>query len=178
MAERDPTKPQLDFPDLVAELITQLRLRGQVGLLDFSDVVIPTFLVGSRGVNFSGDPSAFSSAGVVTSSAAIPPANFVLIDTGPLPAGTYNVYGHLSLIGTTAAFQVSSLQHRDAANAATLTTLARLPIDATNRIAETVIPLIGYEIGLNERLRVLSPSGVMTAGGIVASIFFQRRVTP
>jgi len=95
-----------------------------------------------------------------------------------LPAGTYNVYGHLSLIGTTAAFQVSSLQHRDAANTATLATLARLPIDATNRIAETVIPLIGYEIGLNERLRVLSPSGVMTAGGIAASIFFQRRLTP
>ncbi len=178
MAPRDPQRPQLDFPDLVAELITQLRLTGQVGLLDFSDVVIPTFLVGSRGINFSGDPSAFTSAGVFTASVSVPAANSIIVDTGPLPPGTYNVFAHISAVGTTATVNVMSVRHRDAADAATLATLARLTIHNVDHVLETTIPLIGYELALNERINVVSPSVVMTAGGIAATIFVQRRVTP
>lgn len=179
MAGRDPFRPQLDFPDLVAELITQLRLRGQVGLLNFSDEVVPAFLVGSRGINFAGDLPIFTSASVFAGSLALPVGNTVVADTGALPAGDYDVMANLGAIGTIGVNADGyAVQHRNAANTATLATLIILIMTGTHLSIETRLPLMGYRLGLNERIRAISPSVNMTAGGVTAVIFAQIRPTP
>jgi len=178
MAGRDPTRPQLEFPELVAELITLLRLTGQVGRLNFSDEVIPAFLIGSRGINFGGDLPAFTSAAVFDGSFGDPAANTVIADTGPLPAGTYDVQASLFGTGTVPTTpQVFDLQHRDAANLANLATLMFTVITATEHTFAAVLPLTGYVLGLNERIRAFSPGQIVT-GALAATIFAQIRPTP
>jgi len=179
MAGRDPTRPQLDDPALIAELITALRLMGQVGLLNFSDEVIPAYLIGSRGINFGGDLPAFTSAAVFSGAVDLPLANTIVADTGPLPAGTYDVMAQINLLGSTAVASANCpFQHRNAANNATLATLNFFYINTTDRTVFVFIPLFGYVLGLNERLRISSPGLNMASGGIGANIFAQIRPTP
>lgn len=179
MAGRDPTRPQLEFPELVAELITQLRLSGQVGRLNFSDEVIPAFLIGSRGINFGGDLPVFNSAAVFQGDAILPGANFILVDTGPLPAGDYDMMLTMSLFGNTAGGTgTMQLQHRNAANAATLANMMAIPVSGTFREMDTTLPLMAYTLGLNERLRVASAGVAMTVGSLSATLFVRIRPTP
>jgi len=179
MAGRDPTRPQLEFPQLVAELITQLRLTGQVGRLNFSDEVIPAFLIGSRGINFGGDLPSFNSAAVFDGSRSLPPANHVLIDTGALPQGTYDLLANFGYAGALALNDGTlSLQHRNAANSATLAVLASVVIDDEIHADHVELRLIGYEMGLNERFRVIGPTSNMNRGGITGSVFARIRPTP
>lgn len=179
MAGRDPTRPQLDFPDLIADLITQLRLIGQVGLLNFSDQVIPTFLIGSRGINFGGDLPTFASAAVFGASAALPAANTVISDTGALPAGTYDLMASVGYAGSIGVGTGTvELEHRNAANTVTLARMAVMVVHAVNHTQNIDVPLMGYSIGLNERFRVISPGTAMGAGGISSTIYAQIRPTP
>lgn len=179
MAIRDPTRPQLDFPALVAELITQLRLTGQVGLLDFSDQVVPVFLIGSRGIDFGSEAPTFRSASVFAGAATDPAAETVVADTGQLPAGTYDVQSAISFVGSFAIppSAAISLQHRDAANLATLATLLILP--AFNLVVSlaTELPQIGYVLAVNERMRITT-GGAAFVGGMTGTIFVQIRPTP
>jgi len=179
MAGRDPTRPQLEFPALVAELITQLRLTGQVGRLNFSDEVIPAFLIGSRGINFAGDLPAFTSAASFDGAISTPSANVVILDTGALPAGDYDILATMDLFGTIGAGATTmQLQHRDAGNVATLAVPLHLIVSTVLHGATIALPLVGYTIGLNERLRVISPSVAMTSGAVSASLLAQIRPTP
>lgn len=179
MAGRDPTRPQLEFPALVAEMITQLRLTGQVGRLNFSDEVIPAFLIGSRGINFGGDLPTFNSAAVFDGSVSLPPVSTVVVDTGPLPAGTYDLVANFGYGGSFAlGFGTVTFEHRDAANAATLAVLASVTVLDAILTDHIELPLIGYDIGLNERLRVVSPTTIMNRGGVSGSIFVRIRPTP
>lgn len=179
MAGRDPTRPQLEFPALVAELITQLRLTGQVGRLNFSDEVIPAFLIGSRGIDFGGGGPSFRSPGVFNGANLNPAALTVVTDTGPLPAGTYDIQGSISFVGAFAILPsvTLSIQHRDAANAVTLATLLLLPAHNTAVFMETELPLIGYELGTNERIRIITSNAVMV-GSVAGTVFVQIRPTP
>jgi len=178
MAGRDPTRPQLEFPALVAELITELRLTGQVGRLNFSDQVIPAFLIGSRGINFGGDLPAFTSAAVFAGDNDTPPSNAIIADTGALPAGTYDLMGDLSLHGAAGAGDgIYRLEHRNAANDGTLATLMNMHVDTVSRDTITRLPLMGYVIGVNERIRAIIGVAV-TSGGVSAVIFAQIRPTP
>ena len=179
MPPRDPTKVQLDFPILVAELIDQLQLLGSVGLLDFEPSVQPVFLIGSRGVVFASEIPAFASSEVFSGVANNAPANTVIMDTGALAAGTYDIFGTLTQSGntpfTTTQFR---LEHRNAANNATLATLLISAIHNSGVIAQSVVLApIGYQIGLNERFRAVSPGSLMS--GIIAATFFATlRPTP
>lgn len=180
MAPRDPARVQLDFPQLTADLIAALSLTGTVGLLEFSDLVTPVFLIGSRGIDFGGALPDFTSAGVFSGSLSAPAGNTVVVDTGALAAGTYDIQGHLSYSADTAAVGTPmSLQHRNAANNATLAELLTIPSANVFSSMTLALPLMGYVIGLNERLRVLSPSVALVAGSSVsASILMQIRPTP
>lgn len=180
MAPRDPSTPQLDFPQLVADIIRQLNLTGQVGLLDFLDAVRPVYIVASRegALDFTTALPVFGSAETFFGASINSPASTVVADTGPLPAGDYDVMANLQFNGTLAAAgQTVVLEHRDAANAATLATLISLPITGTALNMTRDLPLTGYEIGLNERLRALSPPSAFV-GGISSTIFARRRPTP
>lgn len=180
MAPREPIRPQLDFPQLTADLIRQLQLKGQVGLLDFIDSVQPTMIIGIRdGISFNFVTPSFTSAQVTSGEALSPAANTIVADTGPLPAGTYDLTAQINIVGNGAAQQYGALEHRNAANSATLATLLRqLTTTITNRSAPSaILPLMGYVIGASERLRVRSPNQLIT-GGVSGSIYLAIRPVP
>mgnify|MGYP000176339863 CR=1 FL=1 len=174
MPPRDPTKVQLDFPLLVADLIDQLKLLGPVGLLDFNPAVQPVFLIGSRGITFGSLLPDFDSSEVYFGQATDPIGNVVLIDTGALAAGTYDLGCNLSATGNAGQLAPLRLEHRNAANNATLATLFHLSLSlSTHDYAVGAMPTIGYNIGLNERLRIVSGGSVsdsLQCGTIYASL--------
>lgn len=164
MPPRDPNVPQLDFPQLVADLIQQLRLIGPVGLLDFVPSVSPVYLAAVRdGVGFTITPPAFDSAETFSNVSGLGPVvGSVHATTGPLPAGTYDVMAGFSQFGFAGNSGVE-LQHRNAADAANLAAWPNLQGAAgttTNRSFPFVAAL---NIGLNERLRFALT--VANAGG-------------
>lgn len=179
MAQRDASAVQLDFPELTADIIAALRLTGTLGLFNMSDTVIPVISVGNvRPQTFSFTPVIFESSEVVFGQAIDPLANVVLADTGSLAAGTYDIQGSLSYHGnSTAVGTAMVIEHRDAANAVTLATLLSLSSTTIKLAQSIVLPLMGYVIGLNERLRVKSP-GDITTGGFSGVIFRSLRPTP
>ena len=178
MAKRDPNRPQLDFPDLVAELITQLRLTGQIGLLDFSDQVSPVYIVAARegALAFTASAPVFTSAGVVGTTLDNPAANAIIGDTGALAAGTYDIFASMSHTNAGGLGEVS-LQHRNAANNATLANLLWLNSRAVDHQGTNALPLMGYTIGLNERFRFQN-TGPAYAGVLGTVIGVQIRPTP
>ena len=179
MPPRDPAKVQLDFPLLVADLIDQLRLVGAVGLLDFNPEVTPVFLIGSRGITFGSQLPDFASSEVFSGTVFNPLANTVIADTGPLAAGTYDIFGSLTQSGNV-AFTVSQfrIEHRNAANTATLATPLICAIHNSGVISQTTaLPPIGYQIGLNERLRAIGPD-IQPSGTLGAVIGVALRPTP
>jgi len=182
MAPRDPNKPQLDFPQLTADIISQLRLTGQVGLIDFMDAIRPVYIVAARqgALSVSVDLPAFESGEVSSGSAFDPAANTIIGDTGPLPSGIYDIWGGISIAGATGVGAAAAvvLQHRDAANAATLATLLQAShtgLAVTSMQAQ--LPLIGYTLGVNERLRYINLTSSI-AGHVGTTIVARLRPTP
>ncbi len=178
MAPRDPNKVQLDFPVLVADLIDQLSLTGAVGVMEFSDVVTPVFLIGSRGITFGSLLPDFASTEITFGSAVSPAINAVIADTGQLPAGTYDLFASVSVAGNSGIGGVIALQHRDAANAATLATILAIQMTGTNLQSAIDLPPIGYQIGLNERIRCFQVGPGNVTGGVACTIGHAIRPTP
>ena len=173
MPPRDPTKVQLDFPILVAELIDQLQLLGSVGLLDFNPSVQPVFLIGSRGIVFSSQTPEYGSSEVFSARLNNPLGGTVVVDTGPLTGGTYDIVAEMILEGNGTIGQFWPFEHRNAANTATLATLLSLPVTNIVRIRNTRLPMIGYVIGDNERLRMVAAptsADIMFSGTIFATL--------
>lgn len=83
-------------------------------------------------------------------SAAAPTAAQVIADTGQLAAGVYYIEAFLAISGASLAGKHLVLQHRDAANAATLMELALCPAGgAMGAGRERLV------VALNERVRVV-----------------------
>jgi len=179
MAPRNPAKVQLDFPQLTADLISQLRLTGTVGLIDFLDAVRPVYIVASRegALAFTASQPLFTSAGVSSGFAVNPLANAVIADSGPLPAGDYDIFASMSMNGNLTATGHIELQHRNAANAATLAVLLDMSGGGVPNDIHADIPALGYTLALNERLRFQLLLGNMT-GGVSANVGVQIRPTP
>ena len=98
MAEFDGTRPQINDPDLITEIVRLLTIRGRLGELNVSDEVGLNLLMGSVGflksLNFpvAFDFAAFVSNGVQTAAAA----STVHALSGTLPAGIYDVFVTIS----------------------------------------------------------------------------------
>ena len=154
MADRDPAKVQLDFPELTADLIRDLRLTGTVGLLNLSDTVVPIISVGNvRPQIVRTDVATFDSAEVFSGSASAPGANAVIADTTALPPGEYDVMFGSSISAANPFAARFELQWRNAANAANL---AVWPHAVQRAAGDGVVFMFGptaLNIGLNERLR-------------------------
>lgn len=97
-----------------------------------------------------------------TNKAAAPAIGAVLADAGALPAGLYDFQIHLVCSDTPAPGRGMVVEHRNAANAATLK-------DLGGATPETTVDLYirNYRLALNERLRVIAG----TAAGIAASMY-------
>jgi len=175
MPPRDPTAIQLDFPLLVADLIDELRLTGQLGLLNFLPEVRPTFIVGSRAgaLTLTSDAITYAPAEIFDAQVTNPGANAIIIDTGALPAGDYDVQAFMSY-----SYSVSGtdgflkFEHRNAANSASLSTW-RLPNPTRDNDMSMSFALT---LALNERLRVLNETAATGKGA--GTIMAKRRVVP
>ncbi len=179
MPPRDPNIPQLDNPELVAALITQLEIIGGIGLLNFVPAVSPVFIVGSRGLSISNDPPVYQSAQIFDGTAAAPVANTVVADSGALPAGDYDIWANIASAGSATAgtFAILAVEHRNAANAVTLATLLRLSITTAGVSPFGSLPQTGYRLALNERIRAITLIQTIS-GGVAATIGVRIRPTP
>lgn len=184
MAPRDPTTPQLDFPQLTADIIEQLRLTGTVGLLNFLDGVRPVYIAAARenALDLPARFPVFRSSEIFSNTATNPALNAVLADTGQLAAGTYDVRAMVStgILGAPQVFPVIDLQHRDAANLATLSSIPNQISVNTNIISDLHAITWTYAtvIAANERLRFQLTSAAVTNGRIGTVIMAARRAEP
>jgi len=170
---RDPSVVQADFPVLVADLINQLQLVGTVGLLNFLPEIRPTFIVGSRGLTLEPQPTVFLSSQVFTGEVTNPAGNVIIIDTGPLPEGDYDVVATLSAAATAGVTSRNSLEHRNAANAATVSDFFSF-VTPTGEMNYSIT--IALRVLLNERLRWFNGNAFTgKVGGVIA---IKRRVVP
>lgn len=96
-------------------------------------------------------------AGVVTAAAA----NALIADSGPLPAGTYFVEVTMANDGTALAGKHTQIEHRNAANAATLAVKGGCGYGGSHQqIFRRVV------VALNERIRVVQSSVVGAASEV------------
>jgi len=174
MAEpTDPGPVALD-PELAASLVRLLNIRGPLGNLKVLDTIVPVVSLGDvvqstvQVVAPAFRSSDVFSAGVQVAAAA----NTVHADTLSLAAGIYDVTLQLSC-GENSLNTNFVLEHRNAANAANLMTI---PI-VMNSISNAASPStwsFGYELALNERLRILNAVAMnanrRTAAWIMARI--------
>lgn len=181
MPPRDPSRPQLDFPQLVADVIADLRLQGTIGLLDFVPSMQPVYIAASRAGSLEVvalDP-VFEVATIFTDVTVIAAAASVLADTGQLPAGTYDVKAFLAHeAGIVAGVSsIAQLAHRNAANTANLSDLdTGLFSDGAGLIT---IRDWKYSTTLAENERIRFATGVtITQGTLMTTIMAKRRAVP
>lgn len=95
MAERDPTIPQSDDPDLQADLVRLLRIVGPLGRLNIADFVIPTVSVGNLAdlaLQPSFRPDDIFTAGLLSGAGAFT----IHATTGTVPRGVYDLQLYIS----------------------------------------------------------------------------------
>lgn len=175
MPARDPQAVQLDFPLLVADLISELRLIGGVGLLNFLPEVRPTYIVGSRAgaLTVTAAPVIYLPAEIATGRTTNPAANAVIVDTGQLAAGDFDVKAFMTAVGATMTRELIELQHRNAANSATINAWQMGMVGGATVHMEVDFSLT---IATNERLRVLI--GQTLTGICGGTIMFKLRPVP
>lgn len=178
MPPRNPNKIQLDFPELTADLISQLKLVGTVGLLDFAATVSPVFIIGDRDLTVKALAPVYQSSEVFHASSANPGVNGILADTGQLAAGSYDIFAEIAWVGSTTVKTAGfRLQHRNASDNGTLATLSESLPPTADAHGQLVFPATGYKIGLNERLRYIAPFSEFI-GQVASTIAAAVRVIP
>lgn len=176
MAEPDPNTPQVVDPERVVNLTRLLQIRGPLGVLNVLDTIVPVVNMGdvvTRTITVL--QPAFRTSDVFSNgyiSNGAPSA--ILADTGPLAEGIYDI-----LVQATGNTNVSEqrivVQHRNAADNATLAEWAHnLTI-----IAQGNNPNLDYALGIefadNERLRISQVLLGSPGQGLTATIFARRR---
>lgn len=174
MPPRDPAKIQLDFPQLTADLINQLNLIGTVGLLDFAPTVLPVFIVGDRDLQVEAVPPLYLPAEIFSGDATNPAASTIIVDTGQLLAGDFDVQLHANVGITTGGPRGLLIEHRNAANDAAL---HRWFCFAANGSTAVVNVVCALRFAANERIRVITDAA-LTAAKVGATIMVARRPVP
>lgn len=108
----------------------------------------------------------------VGGSVTAPGIGAVIADTGVLAAGAYRVEVSAGFSDTVVAGKGLTIEHRDAANTATLRTLGHVP--AANSSSVVIERLV---LALNERVRVIN-AGVAGAAGSVAIASIRAYLLP
>ncbi len=173
MAEPLSPGPTAVDPELETQLIRLLSIRGTLGSLKVLDTIVPVVSMGDVVTpSISVIQPNFRSTDVFSAGVQItPPANTVLADTAALAAGIYDVIVEMNTsdTGTGGDFL---LQHRNAANAATLMTAGYTHNAGLGNAFRLVF---GYELALNERLRVLNEIAGVAPHRYSAVIWARRR---
>jgi len=173
MAERDPTVPQSDDTEALAETIRVLNIVGPLGRFNVLDTIIPTFSMGEvaqqtiQVVSPSFRSTDIFSTGIQVNAAA----GLVLADTGQLAVGTYDMLLQMSSSQDEVAteFQV---QFRNAANAANVAVWPYV-MRGTDAVIATLT--FALEIAANERLRIVNIAAGAGTDRVAATIFARVR---
>lgn len=130
--------------------------------------VVPAVLVGSL-VTLSANSTPMVHGVPYTAGELVAPAvNTVLADTGPLPAGTYNVRLIVSGLNVTASWRTDfRLQRRDAANAANIWSQAFQVWEGSPRYDA----VFAITLAANERLRIITVAATSAGEPIQGSIW-------
>lgn len=172
MARNDTGLPTSIDPELQASIVRLLRVRGELGSLLVSDIISPVIQVGSTvPLEVAIRQPAFLPANWFTEGVqATPGANTDLADTLALPAGTYDLIVHIDAV-ITAADETIDIQHRNAANNATLAEIFMMgPKPGPSSELHLVF---AQEFAENERLRVRT-GGAFGAGEDANAWIFAR----
>ncbi len=188
--------PLIVDPELQASVIRQFNLRGELAPFNLTENVVPIFdigtllraidptvvttLAGSQGVRVgtvtnasylpTGD-APINDFDVVNSGAVVNPAAAqVIVDTGAL-GGTNPTYWY-AIINNNAAISDFEVQHRDAANAATLATWGFFAGTGQPCVQTHILMLV---MAASERLRVVSGSAIV---GTVNATIVSNRIGP
>jgi hypothetical protein len=117
----------------------------------------------------SADPDSFrqivpAPGTVVGGRVVAPGANVVIADSGALPAGDYRVQVLIGYADTLAAGKCAVIEHRNAANAATVDQLGAVPAGDSREIVIERLTLAA-----SERIRVVNDAVVGAAGSVVVA---------
>jgi len=156
MSPRDPSKTQSDFPILIADLIRELTLIGApIGLLDFESSIQPVFLVGSRGLTVVAEDPVFTDGEVFENQGVGVTAASVLLDTGQLVAGDYDIIAYASAEnGTGTNDQKFTFKHQNAADTVTLSRWDITIGESGEGNAFVTLPFkFSFKVAQNERFR-------------------------
>ncbi len=181
--------PLIVDPELVARVVRQFNLRGELAPFNLTENVVPTFDIGrlqgqavdptvvttlanSQGVRVGTIsavtalptmPVRYDDGDIVNSGPTVnPAAGQVIADTGQLGPGRHLVHW---VLNTSVAADLH-LEWRNAADAATLATWPFF-IDVGNA---SMFESLALEFSLNERLRVITPVAVVgTVNATVAA---------
>lgn len=168
MAQINPLVPQSTDQALVAELIKALAIQGgPIGRLPLSDTIVPV-------VNLQDlRPSIFpilDRSRIFSGTATAPAAGAILVDSGQLPEGTFDITVDFST-GDGATNQLIRIEHRNAANAGNIW-LARLATHE-NYVAVSFAVFVAN----NERIRVFVTNAGAAGTIYAANIYTSQRVT-
>jgi len=172
MPPRDPSKTQADFPELVADLIEQLRLTGQLGVLDFTPVITPVFIVGDRNLSVEVQEVTYNSSEIFDGTASNPAANLIIVDTGQLAGGVFDFLCWMSHSVTTGVSTLD-IQHMDAANAVILSKwgMAYGPVSSGNQ-------QFRFSMAINQDERLRCRVNQAATGRVFCTIMARLRPTP
>lgn len=154
-----------DGPTPKAAKVPKAPRGGAKGPLGSTDTIIPNpanpplrIIAEDVAVRVGGSPMATPTvaAGQATASAI----GAVIADSGAMPAGTYRVELRLSASAVRAAGKQLQVEHRNAANAATVALLHATPGEPVDSEFHRVV------LALNERIRVVVGAVAMGAGEI------------
>lgn len=164
--------------------LTDAQLRAAAVLVDLVEAValeatlqavrdrLPAALAGGRlDVNLGAGKAREETAAMtwVSARVAAPVANSIIVDTGALAAGEYDFDAALCAADTITVGEGLILEHRNAANAATLHNLGLV-----GSASSLQLRLRRYTIAANERLRVISGTAAASASSIYVAAIGQR----
>lgn len=175
MAEPNLDLAQVSDPELQANLVRVLKVRGPLGELNVIDAVLPVVLMGQVAdlpVTVSTPaygPGDIFSAGILVTAAA----NTVHADTGALPEGVYDVLLWISRGTGNSINNNYNIEHRNAANAANVAIMhsiiqAGMGYDAF-RLS------FAYTLAQDERLRILNRNAHAAGNESYATILARIR---
>jgi len=163
--------PQSLDDNFVADMIRDLKVVGNLGILNVADGIIPVYLLGQRTAfqvevqsRFYAPTEVFSIGEVIT-----PAPGTVLADTDELQGGIYDLQITIGSSVSTSESMATVVEHRDRTN--------------TVNINAWSLPILGFGfsafdtslvIDVDERLRVIT-AGTIGSGSGQAAIMAKRR---
>jgi len=173
MGAPNPNVPQVNDPELEAELIRQLSVIGNLGKLRVLDVVLPTISMGNV-ITPAIDvrQPAFRSTDIFSAGVQVAALqDFTHARTGDLPEGTYDVRIIIWVQDNVARHFIMS--HLNAAN--TVVAQWFYGFAEARGSAGTYHSEFGYELALNEELLIQNAEAISAGDLSYASIWTRRR---